>query len=156
MYPGIIVLSIIPGCKGDGGLGSPRFNSARGLSSAMTRTLKAMLLIVLGTPAVMVEQTRPGAKPPPALIASFDGLGAGFVGPQGISTQRNPSDNSLAVGPDHVMQIINTRLAIFTKTGTPSTGRSRPGPSSDISAAPARLRTMAMRWLATTNSPAAG
>lgn len=88
----------------------------------MTRTLKAMLLIVLGTPAVMVEQTRPGAKPPPALIASFDGLGAGFVGPQGISTQRNPSDNSLAVGPDHVMQVINTRLAIFTKTGTPLYG----------------------------------
>ncbi|HEX5070605.1 MAG TPA: hypothetical protein VFV78_10370, partial [Vicinamibacterales bacterium] len=28
-----------------------------------------------------------------------------------------PSDNSLAVGPDHVMQTVNTRLAVFTKKG---------------------------------------
>ena len=30
---------------------------------------------------------------------------------------RNPSDNSLAVGPDHIMQTVNTRMAIFTKKG---------------------------------------
>ena len=78
--------------------------------------------LTMGTGVVSVEQTRPGPRPPAALVASFDGLGAGFVGPQGSSTQRNPYDNSLAVGPDHVIQIVNTRLAIFTKTGTPLFG----------------------------------
>ncbi len=48
---------------------------------------------------------------------SFDGLGYEFVGPQGTSISRNPSDNSLAVGTDHVIQTINTRTAIFSKTG---------------------------------------
>ena len=57
-------------------------------------------------------------NPPPAeLVASFDGLGVGFEGPHGPSTGGNPSDNSLAVGPDHIMQTVNTRLAIFTKKG---------------------------------------
>src|SRR6476660_8461910 len=54
-----------------------------------------------------VEQTSPGAKPALDVVASFDGLGAGFEGPHGPSTGRNPSDNSLAVGPDHIVQIVN-------------------------------------------------
>ena len=74
-----------------------------------------------GGPAT-VEQTAPGSKAPAALVASFDGLGAGFVGPEGSSAQRNPSDNTLAVGPDRIVQIVNTRLAIFTKSGQPVFG----------------------------------
>ncbi|MCX6546159.1 MAG: hypothetical protein NTV05_17335 [Acidobacteria bacterium] len=64
-----------------------------------------------------VEQTSPGARPPATLVASFDGLGVGFDGPQGSSAVRNPSDNSLAVGPDHIVQTVNSRMAIFTKKG---------------------------------------
>jgi hypothetical protein len=64
-----------------------------------------------------VEQTEPGAKPAPEIVASFAGLGEGFEGPQGTATFRNPSDNSLAVGPDHIVQIVNSRMAIFTKKG---------------------------------------
>jgi hypothetical protein len=64
-----------------------------------------------------VEQTSPGTRPALELLASFDGLGVGFDGPQGPSNVRNPSDNSLAVGPDHIIQTVNTRLAIFTKKG---------------------------------------
>src|SRR5437773_6110309 len=64
-----------------------------------------------------VEQTSPGVKPPAALVASFDGLGVGFDGPQGATLVRNPSDNSLAVGPNHIVQIVNSRMAIFTKKG---------------------------------------
>lgn len=67
--------------------------------------------------AASVEQTTPGSRPPLALLASFDGLGFGFDGPQGPATGRNPSDNSLAVGPNHIVQIVNSRLAIFTKKG---------------------------------------
>jgi hypothetical protein len=80
--------------------------------------------LVLFTPAVAeqdtaasVEQTEQGKKAPPEIVASFDGLGEGFEGPQGTATFRNPSDNSLAIGPDHIVQIVNTRMAVFTKKG---------------------------------------
>jgi hypothetical protein len=68
------------------------------------------------TPAA-IEQTTQGTRPPAALVESFDGLGVGFEGPQGTASLRNPSDNSLAVGPDHIVQTVNTRMAIFTKKG---------------------------------------
>ena len=69
------------------------------------------------TAGAAVEQTAQGTGPEPELLASFDGLGVGFEGPHGPSTGGNPSDNSLAVGPDHIMQTVNTRMAIFTKKG---------------------------------------
>jgi hypothetical protein len=64
-----------------------------------------------------VEQIEQGRRPPAQLVASFDGLGQSFLGPQGRSLQRNPSDNSLAVGLNHIVQTVNTRMAIFTKKG---------------------------------------
>jgi hypothetical protein len=64
-----------------------------------------------------VEQTSMGTRPGAELIASFDGLGAGFEGPHGSAEGRNPSDNSLAVGPDHIVLTVNSRMAIFTKKG---------------------------------------
>jgi hypothetical protein len=62
-----------------------------------------------------IEQTSQGRRPALALLASFDGLGAGFRGPQGTTNFRNPSDNSLAVGANHIMQIVNSRIAIYSK-----------------------------------------
>ena len=64
-----------------------------------------------------VEQTTMGTKPAATLVTSFDGLGVGFEGPHGNPLGRNPSDNSLAVGPDHVFQVVNSRFAIFDKRG---------------------------------------
>jgi len=64
-----------------------------------------------------VEQTSPGTRQSAGVVESFDGLGFGFEGPQGKANLRNPSDNTLAVGPDHVVQIVNTRMAIFSKKG---------------------------------------
>jgi hypothetical protein len=77
-----------------------------------------------------VEQTSPGDRSPPIAVASFDGLGVGFSGPQGTYAGRNPSDNSLAVGPDHIVQIVNSRMAIYTKKGSrfDTTGRVLYGP----------------------------
>src|SRR5439155_25600097 len=66
---------------------------------------------------VPVEQTEQGRRPPATLVASFDGLGVGLQGPHGRWEGRNPSDNSLAVVPDFVVQIVNTRIAIFRKNG---------------------------------------
>ena len=40
-----------------------------------------------------------------------------FVGPQGTAKNCNPSNNSLAVGPDHIVQIVNSRMAVYTKKG---------------------------------------
>ncbi|HVD93504.1 MAG TPA: hypothetical protein VNC21_14515, partial [Vicinamibacterales bacterium] len=73
---------------------------------------------------INVEQTSAGTRPPATLVDSFDGLGIGFDGPQGKADGRNPSDNSLAVGPDHIVQTVNSRLAVFTKKGKqfPATG----------------------------------
>ncbi len=64
-----------------------------------------------------VEQNFFGEKPSPELVHSFDGLGVGFNGPQGVTELRNPSDNSIAVGPDHIVQIVNSRMAVFSKKG---------------------------------------
>jgi len=50
-----------------------------------------------------VEQTTIGKRPPLDALASFDGLGSGFAGPQGAAARNNPSDNSRAVGPNHVV-----------------------------------------------------
>ncbi len=80
--------------------------------------------------AAPVEQTSPGRGKGAALVASFEGLGESFEGPQGKATLRNPSDNSLAVGPNHIVVTVNSRMAIFTKKGRQfdSTGRVLYGP----------------------------
>ncbi|HYW49591.1 MAG TPA: hypothetical protein VE861_03240, partial [Gemmatimonadaceae bacterium] len=80
--------------------------------------------------AASVEQRRIGMGQAPTLVASFDGLGTGFTGPQGRALVRNPSDNTLAVGRDHIVQIVNSRLAIFSRAGSrfDSTGRVLHGP----------------------------
>src|SRR5215475_531035 len=98
----------------------------RAASIAVGLTIAAVVLARI----LDVEQTAPGNRPAPVIVASFDGLGVGFSGPQGTAPFRNPSDNSLAVGPDHVVQIVNSRMAIFTKKGArfDTTGRVLYGP----------------------------
>jgi hypothetical protein len=92
--------------------------------------LLPVLVLPLAAQARDVEQRTMGTAPGARLVTSFDGLGVGFAGPQGTSTQRNPSDNSIAVGPDHIVQTVNTRVAIFTKQGAKfdTTGRVLYGP----------------------------
>jgi hypothetical protein len=65
-----------------------------------------------------IEQKRKGPRDAVPLVDSFDGLGEGFIGPQGTATGRNPSDNSIAIGSDHIVQIVNSRMAVFTKKGS--------------------------------------
>jgi hypothetical protein len=64
---------------------------------------------------IAIEQTSQGARLAAPLLESFDGLGVGFEGLQGTTKFRNPSDNSLAVGPHHILQIVNSRIAIYSK-----------------------------------------
>jgi hypothetical protein len=107
-------------------------------------------------PRTTIEQTAPGARPSAALIASFDGLGFGFTGPQGPATSRNPSDNSLAAGPNHIVELAGGRMAVYDKKGAVLYGAVSPPPNSASSstastssitpismAAPSRPRWMA-------------
>jgi len=113
-----------------------------------------------------VEQTSPGTKPPAVLADSFDGMGVGYEGPQGKYEGRNPSDNGLAVGPDHIVQTVNSRIAVFSKkgkkydkTGTPLygpvntnimfAGLGGPCESRNNGDAVVRYDQLADRWLVT-------
>ncbi|MCC6243876.1 MAG: hypothetical protein IT353_13615 [Gemmatimonadaceae bacterium] len=86
-----------------------------------TRHIAALLFLGMHAPraaaAQSIEQTSHGSIAPARLVAAFDGLGVGFDGPHGNTPTRNPSDNSLAVGRNHIVQTVNTRFAIFTKKG---------------------------------------
>lgn len=88
---------------------------------SLTVLLGAFVLLVRAggepAPSASVEQTEQGQQTAPQILVSFDGLGDGFRGPQGTATLRNPSDNSLAVGPDHIVQTVNSKMAVFTKQG---------------------------------------
>jgi hypothetical protein len=93
--------------------------AARNDLGSMQRGQQPIVPPVITVPAgsETVEQKSPGTKPAAVLVESFDGLGFGFTGPQGTGRGGNPSDNSLAVGPDHIVQTVNSRMAIFTKKG---------------------------------------
>jgi hypothetical protein len=64
----------------------------------------------------------PSAPHPQSLVAgglSFNGVGSGFSGPQGAFTVNSaPPDTTGAVGPNHYVQVVNSSLAIFNKSGT--------------------------------------
>lgn len=74
-----------------------------------------------------VEQTAEGKRPMIEPLESFDGLGDGFTGrifpgaesePEGgRGGGRGGIDISMAVGPDHIFEVLGGNLAIFTKKG---------------------------------------
>jgi uncharacterized repeat protein (TIGR01451 family) len=59
----------------------------------------------------------------PTPSANFAGIGNGFSGPAGSFTvQSAPPDTNMAVGPNGIVQIVNTSFAVFNKTGTAALG----------------------------------
>src|SRR5438270_6372816 len=65
------------------------------------------------------------AAPRPAIPASsgFEGVGDGFTGPAGtFAVGSAPPDTNGAVGPNHILETVNTDFAVFNKTGTPVYG----------------------------------
>jgi len=95
--------------------------------SGLATALLAAASSELSSQGLNVEQTAPGSKPGAELVESFDGLGAGL---SAVATMRNPSDNSLAVGRDHIMQTVNSQIAVFSRKGKryDTTGRVLYGP----------------------------
>jgi len=61
---------------------------------------------------------QPNAGPPlmPAPALNFMGMGIDFPG--GFSLAGAPSSTNIAVGPNHVVQVVNTNIAVFDKSGT--------------------------------------
>jgi hypothetical protein len=60
-----------------------------------------------GTDPVLQKETRPNVGATQGI--NFDGIGAsGFA----------PSDVNLAIGPNHIVQTVNVRLAVYNKSGT--------------------------------------
>ncbi|HEX7827957.1 MAG TPA: hypothetical protein VF477_23900, partial [Mycobacterium sp.] len=96
----------------------------------MIQLFGALAVATVSLSGQNIEQTTAGTRPAAPIVAQFDGMGVGFEGPQGTATLRNPSDNSLGVGPNHIVQIVNSRMAIFTKRGVryKETGRVLYGP----------------------------
>jgi hypothetical protein len=72
-----------------------------------------------------IEQTTQGKHPALKLLASFDALGDGFHDQafpgadanSGRAAGRGGIDISLAVGPNHIFEILNGNMAVFTKKG---------------------------------------
>jgi hypothetical protein len=72
-----------------------------------------------------VEQTAQGNRPALAVLASFDGLGNGFTGREFPGAASAPEaaggrggiDISLAVGPNHIFEILGGNFAVFSKKG---------------------------------------
>ncbi|HEV2476533.1 MAG TPA: choice-of-anchor tandem repeat GloVer-containing protein [Candidatus Dormibacteraeota bacterium] len=67
--------------------------------------------VISGDP---VLQTTPPAAAGPALAGSFEGIGAGIPG---YNVTLAPSDVNGAIGPNHYVQIANTSIAVFSRTG---------------------------------------
>jgi hypothetical protein len=95
--------------------------------SGLALTLVAVASRSMRSQILNVEQTVPGSRSAAELIESFDGLGAGL---SAANAPRNPSDDGLAVGPDHIMQTVNSQIVVFTKKGKrfDTTGRVLYGP----------------------------
>ena len=52
------------------------------------------------------------------LVAATKGINFDGIGSQGFA----PSDVNLAIGPNHIVQTVNVRLAVFNKSGAPLSG----------------------------------
>lgn len=108
----------------------PRPNRRHSTTAPVAEPVPTPPAATIGPEAAAVEQVTQGVRPAATAVASFEGLGVGYEGPQGKYQARNPSDNSLGVGRDEIVQIVNSRLAIFTKKGTryAETGKALLGP----------------------------
>ena len=66
-----------------------------------------------------VVQSSIGAAAAPSVSNNFEGIGQGFVGPQGtFAVNSAPPDPNSAVGPTDIVEVVNSALAIFNKSGT--------------------------------------
>jgi hypothetical protein len=66
-----------------------------------------------------VTQSQVGAAAAPSIATNFEGVGQGFVGPQGtFAVNSAPPDPNSAVGPTQIVEVVNSALAVFSKAGS--------------------------------------
>lgn len=151
IHPAVESTSVTKGSlKGPGaGLGQtmptpprPRPNSQRRPNPAAAQIPEPPAAPDVPQAAAAVEQTSQGEKPAIEPAVAFDGLGEGFTEralPQGggeattdaaARPTRGGIDMSVAVGPDHIFEILDGNMAVFTKKGKkyPNTGKLLYGP----------------------------
>ncbi len=98
-------------------------------NGAAKNPVPAIKVVQSSATGAAVEQTAQGQRPPLAVLDSFDGLGQGFYGPQGGIELRASTDNSIAVGPDDIVQISGAWFAMYSKNGKPLYG---PAPTNEV------------------------
>jgi hypothetical protein len=65
-----------------------------------------------------IQSNMSGPAAPTMIGSGFDGVGDNFSGPQGtFHVNSAPPDPDMAVGTTHIVQIVNSAIAIFDKTG---------------------------------------
>jgi hypothetical protein len=112
----------IPAGRGPGAAGR---GARGGRAPAAAPAIVAPPAPEIGSVGAGIEQKTQGSRPAIPLIDSFDGLGEGFTGhqfpaPAGAQPEtagRGGIDISIAVGPDHIFEILNGNMAVFTKKG---------------------------------------
>jgi hypothetical protein len=71
-----------------------------------------------GGTTTAVQSSTPSALAPTTSL-NFLGIGNGFSGPAGSFTVNSaPPDPNAAVGPNHIVEIVNSAFAVFNKSGT--------------------------------------
>jgi hypothetical protein len=83
-----------------------------GLHAACTNSPK--LINQLLQPDVAQQRSASASAAAPTAGAGFEGLGTGLAG---ATVDSAPPDPNLTVGPNHVVEIVNEQIAVFSKTG---------------------------------------
>jgi hypothetical protein len=96
------------------------------LEAEPVRRIPSSRAVAFGPDPVLQKAPPAGTAPQflaPATLANFDGIGNGFTGPSGTFVVNSaPPDTNGAVGPNHVVEVVNTDFAVFSKSGTPLFG----------------------------------
>jgi hypothetical protein len=95
----------------------PEVRNARGRAGGPPAIPPRPAAPEIGAAGVAIEQHAQGTRAALEVSASFDALGDGFAGDPASGGGRGGIDISLAVGPDHVFEILNGNMAVFTKKG---------------------------------------
>ena len=76
-----------------------------------------------GAPDGALQRKGPVTRSSVTLGTNVLGVGAGFSGPAGSFTVNSaPPDTNSAIGPNHLVEIVNSAFAIMNKSGTPVYG----------------------------------
>jgi subtilisin-like proprotein convertase family protein len=99
-------------------LAADTFDRAREASPPRRLTHKGMLGLT-APKADPVLQSAVGTALIPTTLANFEGMGTGLAG---FTVQSAPPDTIGDIGPNHYVQVVNSSLTVFNRTGTPVLG----------------------------------